>query len=73
MTGKLTELGKIISTIENANDVGHFEMIVSSSTLLLLAVSLILVSFMRAVLLMNDFGIFKHSGFSRVVGGVMSH
>jgi len=62
VTGKNTELGKIISTIANTNDVGHFEIIIYSITLFLLAVSLILVSFIMAVLLYNDYGVLKTLG-----------
>ena len=53
VTGKHTELDKIISTIANTNDVGHFEVIINSITLFLLAVSLILVSFITARMLMR--------------------
>ena len=48
VTGKNTELVKIISTIDNTNDVGHFEIIIYSITLFLVAVSLILVCFIMA-------------------------
>ena len=61
VTGKHTELGKIISIIANTNDVGHFEVIFSI-TLFLLAMSLILVSFIMAVLLLYDFVILKTHG-----------
>ena len=61
VTGKNSKLGKIISTIANSNDVGHFEMIIYSITLFLLSVSLILVSFIMAVLLLNNVGILEYS------------
>ena len=48
VTGKITELVKIISTIANTNDVGHFEIIFHSITLFLLVVSFILVWFIMA-------------------------
>ena len=47
VTGKNTELVKIISTIANTNDVGHFEVIIYSITLFLVAVSF-------------DLGVFHH-------------
>ena len=62
MTGKNTELVKIISTIANTNDVGHFEIIIYSITLFLVAVSLILVCFIMAVLLCNIYGVLKTLG-----------
>ena len=39
VTGKNTDLVKIISTIANTNDVDHFEIIIYSITLFLVAVS----------------------------------
>ena len=45
---KNTELVKIISTIANTNDVGHFEIIIYSITLFLPAVSFNLVCFFIA-------------------------
>ena len=45
VTGKNTELVKIISTIANTNGMGHFEIIIFPITLFLVAVSLILVCF----------------------------
>ena len=65
--GKNTELVKIISTIANTNDVGHFEIITYSITLFLVAVSLILVCFIMAVLLYNTYGLLKMLGVSVVL------
>ena len=65
--GKNTELVKIISTIANTNDVGHFEVIIYSITLFLVAVSLILVCFIMAVLLYNIYGFLKTLGFCVVL------
>ena len=48
VTWKNTELVKIISTIAYTNDVGHFDIIIYSITLFLLAVSFILVCFIMA-------------------------
>ena len=63
VTGKNTELVKIILTIANTNDVGHFvEIIIYSITLFLAAVSLILVCFIMAVLLYNIYGVLKMLG-----------
>ena len=62
VTGKNTEFVKIISTIANTNDVGHFEIIIYSITLFLVAVSLILVCFIMAVLLSNTYGLLKMLG-----------
>ena len=67
VTGKNTELVKIISTIANTNDVGHFEIIIYSLTLFLVAVSLILVCFIMAVLPYNIFGVLKMLGFCVVL------
>ena len=67
VTGKNTELVKIISTIDNTNDVGHFEIIIYSITLFLVAVSLILVCFIMAVLLYNIYGLLKTLGFCVVL------
>ena len=67
MTGKNTELVKIISTIANTNDMGHFEIIIYSITLFLAAVSLILVCFIMAVLLYNIYGVLKMLGFCVVL------
>ena len=53
VTGKHTDLDKIISTIANTNDVGHFEVIINSITIFPLAVSLILVSFIMARMLLR--------------------
>ena len=57
MTGKHNEFGKFISTIAYTNVVGHFEMVIYLSSLFFLAVSLFLVSFIMAVLLLYNFGI----------------
>ena len=62
VTGKNTELVKIISTIANTNDVRHFEIIIYSITLLLVALSLILVCFIIVVLLYNIQGVLKMLG-----------
>ena len=67
VTGKNTELVKIISSIANTNDVSHFEIIIHSITLFLVAVSLILVCFIMAVLLYNIFGFLKMLGFCVVL------
>ena len=67
VTGMNTELVKIISTIANTNDVGHFEIIIYSITLFLVAVSLILVRFIMAVLLHNIYGLLKTLGFCVVL------
>ena len=64
---KNTELVKIISTIANTNDVGHFEIIIYSITLFLVAVSLILVCFIMAVLFYNTYGLLKTLGFCVVL------
>ena len=63
VTGKNTELVKIISTIANTNDMGHFEIIIYSITLFLVALSLILVCFIIVVLLYNIQGVLKMLGF----------
>ena len=61
--GKDTELVKIISTIANTNDVGHFEdKIIYSITFFLVAVSLIMACFIMAVLLGNIYGVLKMLG-----------
>ena len=67
VTGKNTELVKIISTIANTNDVGHFKVIIYSITLFLVAVSLILVCFIISVLLYNIYGFLKALGFCVVL------
>ena len=67
VTGKNTELVKIISTIANTNDVGHFEIIIYSITLFLVAVSLILVCIIMAVLFYNTYGLLKTLGFCVVL------
>ena len=67
VTGKNTELVKIISTIASTNDVGHFEIIIYSITLFLAAVSLILVCFIMAVLLYNIYRVLKILGFCVVL------
>ena len=59
---KNTEFVKIISTIANTNDVGHFEIIIYSITLFLVAVSLILVCFIISVLLCNIYGLLSTLG-----------
>ena len=63
VTGKNTELVKIISSIANTNDAGHFEISIYSITIFLVAVSLILVCFIMAVLLYNIYGVLKTLGF----------
>ena len=68
-----TELVKIISTIANTNGMGHFQIIIFSITLFLVAVSLILVCFIMAVLLLQHLrGVEDARGLRRVVGGVNS-
>ena len=62
VTGKNTELVKIISSIANTNDVGHVEVIIYSITLFLVAVSLILACFIMAVLFYNIYGLLKTIG-----------
>ena len=66
-SGDWEEHCKIISTIANTNDVGHFETIIYSLTLFLVAVSLMLVRFIMAVLLYNIYGVLKTLGFCVVL------